>query len=54
MLPDLNGENSAFYHAMMQRIDWIVDYLEGSFGQDFLAPARRFFLCRIRWSRSFP
>ena len=37
-------EISAFYDAMMRRIDQIVDYLDGYFGGDMPASAHRLFL----------
>ena len=41
------GEISAFYDAMVRRIDQIVDYLEGYFGRDMPASAHRLFLMSL-------
>ncbi len=38
---------TAFYDAMMRRMDRIVDYLEGYFGQDTPASVHRLFLMSL-------
>lgn len=40
-------EISAFYDAMMRRIDQIVDYLDGYFGGDTPTSAHRLFLMSL-------
>ena len=40
-------ETLAFYNAMMPRIDEILDYLEGYFGGDAPAHARRLYLMSL-------
>lgn len=40
-------EISAFYDAMMLRIDEILGYLEGHFGEEMPAPAHRLFLMSL-------
>ena len=37
----------AFYDAMMARLDEILRYLEGCFGQDMPAPAHRLYLMSL-------
>lgn len=41
------AETSAFYDAMMARIDEILDYLGEFFGEDMPAPARRLYLMSL-------
>lgn len=40
-------EIRAFYDAMMQRIDEILDYLEGHYGDNMPAPVYRLFLMSL-------